>query len=86
MNFATTTNGLIGSLMLVWAIGMLGLTICLVIWGVSLWHVITFHDVPNRRRWMSIVMFVPIIGAAIYYLFALLPYNRTHPYIRPKAN
>lgn len=81
----TTTNGFLGGVMLAWAIAMLGLTVCLVIWGLAIWHLIRFKDVPNRMLWLFIVILFPVLGATAYYFGVMLPYNRAHPYIRPKA-
>jgi hypothetical protein len=81
-----TPLGFFGSIMLAWAIIMLGLTVCLVIWGLSIWHVIHFKDVPNRTMWIVAIIFIPLIGSVIYYFFIMLPYNRAHPYIRPNKS
>jgi hypothetical protein len=85
MYFASNTNGLVGSFMLLWALGMLAVTVSLVIWGLSLWHVIAHKDVPNRTPWIFVIIFIPLLGAVFYYFGTLLPYNRAHPYIRPKT-
>ena len=85
MNIASTSYNLFGGVMLAWAISMLGLTVCLVVWGLAIWHLVTFKDVPNRTLWFVIIICLPIIGAATYYFAAMLPYNRTHPYVGSKS-
>lgn len=79
----TTVWGFFGSVALTWAIVMLGLTVCLTIWGLSLWHAVHFKSVPHRTAWIVVIIVIPVIGATVYYFFTLLPYNRAHPYVRP---
>jgi len=84
MNIEATSITVFGGLLLVWAIILLGSTVCLVIWGLALWHVIHFKDVPHRTAWLIAIILLPIVGATAYYFSTLLPYNREHPYVRPK--
>ena len=85
MYLATTkTNGLVGTFMIMWALGMMVLTVGLVLFGLSLHHALTHKDVTNRGLWL-VVIFVPILGPALYFMAILVPYNRTHPYIPKKS-
>lgn len=85
MSIATTTaNGFFGSVMLAWSIAFLGGSVLLLIWALAIWHVMRFPDVPRRRFWQFATIFPPLLGAVIYYFFVLLPYNRSHPFAKPK--
>lgn len=85
MYFATNTNGLVGTFMIVWALGMMVVTIGLVLFGLSLHHALTHKDITNRSLWL-VVIFIPILGSALYFMQVLVPYNRTHPYVAPKKS
>lgn len=84
MYFATNTNGLVGTFMIMWALGMMAVTVGLVLFGLSLHHALTHKDITNRRLWL-VVMFLPLLGPALYYMVILVPYTRSHPYIRPRT-
>ena len=83
MYFATNTNGLVGTFMIMWALGMIVVTVGILLFGLSLHHAITHKDITNRNLWL-VVIFIPILGSALYFMQVLVPYNRAHPYIPPK--
>ena len=83
MYFANNTNGLVGTFMIMWALGMMLLTVGLILFGLSIHHAITHKDIKSRSIWL-IVIFIPILGSALYFMQVLVPYNRAHPYNRPK--
>jgi len=83
MYFAANTNGLVGTFMIMWALGMMLLTVGLLLFGLSLHHAITHKDIDNRSLWL-VVIFIPLLGSALYFMQVLVPYNRSRPYIRLK--
>ena len=85
MYLATNTNGLVGTFMIMWALGMMVVTIGLVLFGLSLIHAIQHKDIANRSLWLSVVILLPLIGSALYFMAILVPYNRTHPYVPKKS-
>lgn len=85
MYLATNTNGLVGTFMIMWALGMMVVTIGLVLFGLSLHHALTHKDITNRSLWL-VVIFIPILGSALYFMQVLVPYNRAHPYVAPKKS
>ena len=81
---STNTNGLVGTFMIMWALGMMTVTIGLVLFGVSLHHALNHKDIANRSIWLAVI-FIPILGSALYFMQVLVPYNRAHPYIPKKS-
>jgi hypothetical protein len=83
MYFATNTNGVVGTFMIMLSLVMIAGTVTILLYVLSLQHVIKHKDVPRRKRWL-LVSLVPLIGSALYFIAILVPYNRAHPYIKPK--
>ena len=81
---ATNTNGLVGTFMIMWALGMMTLTVSLVLFGLSLHHALTHKDITHRNLWLAVI-FIPLLGSALYFTQVLVPYNRAHPYVPKKA-
>ncbi len=85
MYATVNTNGLVGTFMIMWAITMLAVSVTLVLMVLSIIHVLQHQDVKHRWLWLAAIILLPLIGAAIYFLVVLIPYNREHPYIPPKT-
>ena len=85
MHFATNTNGIVGTFMIMWAIVMIGASVTLILYVLTIFHILKHHDVVKRWLWLSVIILFPIVGSAIYFIAVLVPYNREHPYI-PKPS
>ena len=79
MYFANT-NGLVGTFMIMFSLAMISVTIIILLYGLSLNHIIKHKDIERRKIWI-LVSLVPLVGSAIYFMYVLVPHNRAHPYI-----
>ncbi len=83
MYFAANTNGQLGTLMIMLSLVTIAGTVIILLYVLSLQHVVKHKDVKRRKIWL-IVSLIPLIGSALYFMSVLVPYNRAHPYIKPK--